>query len=104
MGLFKVVYQVFIAGVVNREPIAPAPRQRIREKTKSFKFSIFTVPVYQNLVLRIQMLCGEEIKIALGKRVSQILLLTAIYLCPLLDAPVRMVITHHSEVAAGRIV
>ncbi len=28
---------------------------------------------------------------------------TAIYLCPLLDAPVRMVIAHHSEVAAGRI-
>jgi len=27
-----------------------------------------------------------------GERVSQILLLTAIYLCPLLDAPVRMVI------------
>jgi len=38
MGLFKVAYQVFIAGVVNKAPIAPAPRQRTNDKIKSLIF------------------------------------------------------------------
>lgn len=65
MGLFKVVYQVFIAGVVNKTPIAPAPRQRTKDETRSLISLIFTIPVYQNLMLRIQNTLRG--KIALGR-------------------------------------
>lgn len=64
MDLFKVVYQLLIADVVNRDPIAPAPRQRIREKTKSLIFLIFTISVYQNIgsTANTKILCGVKLK------------------------------------------
>lgn len=103
--MFKVIYQVLIAGVVNKEPIAPAPRQRIREKNKSFISLIFTIPVYQNIGSTVNTKSPvKQIKKLWGGESKPDSVLTAIYLCPLLGTSVRKVIAYRSEVAAGRII